>query len=254
MNGLLLAFQFFTIVPIKKELPLGKKEVTFMYCMLPVIGAFIGLTVYGVYLLSGHVLEFTPFLTAVLLVVTGFVLSGGLHLDGFADTADAFFSYKTAEKRFAILDDPRLGAFGTMALIFLVVVKIALIYEAVTAQIGLVYAFIFIPLIARALLAICFAVIPTAKEKGIAFFFKEKIHEKVVVLCSTVLLILTILLYAFFFERLGFAMLLFMLFGSSIVLFKRWSMKQFNGITGDLAGAYIEGMEVLLWGIALFLL
>ena len=69
------------------------------------------------------------FLTAVFIVLTGIVLTGGLHLDGWADTGDAFFSYRDREKRLEILEDPRLGAFGTMALVFLIVVKIALFNE-----------------------------------------------------------------------------------------------------------------------------
>lgn len=254
MNGFLLALQFFTIFPIKKELPLGRKEITLMYVMLPMIGALLGLMMYVVYIFSVDIGGFSPLLTATLLVVTGFILTGGLHLDGWADTADAFFSYQVPEKRFDVLEDPRLGAFGTMALVLLILTKIALIYEALSQKIDIVYAMIFIPLSARALLTICFATLPSAKKSGIAFFFKEKLNAKVLVSLSSVLMVTILILYAVVFSKWVASILLGFILIGSIFYFNRWVKRNFRGITGDLAGAYIEGMEVVLWLAALLLL
>lgn len=254
MNGFLLALQFFTIFPIKKELPLEKKDVSMMYCLLPVVGLFIGSVTYGVYIVSDQVLGLSFLLTAVLLVVTGFVLTGGLHLDGWADTADAFFSYKDPEKRFDVLEDPRLGAFGTMALILLVIMKVALVYEAMSRQITLLYAFLFIPIVARALLNICFVTLPAGKKQGIAFFLKERLAPKPVVVSSVCIVVVTLGLYGLFWEQWLAVLVCSVFVLYSIYYFKRWVRKNFHGITGDLAGAFIEGMEVFLWFLALFLL
>lgn len=254
MSGFLLALQFFTIFPVKKELPLGRKEVTTMYVMLPVIGALIGLTMSGVYMLSADTLGFSPLLTATLLVVTGFILTGGLHLDGWADTADAYFSYQKVEKRVEILEDPRLGAFGTMALILLVLTKIGLVYEALIQSIDIVYALIVVPLIARALLTICFASLPAGKESGLAAFFKGKLSTKVTVWVSGILTISILILYGIIFGKWLASAILAIVLGVSILYFGQWTKRNFHGITGDLSGAYIEGMEVVLWIAALFLL
>lgn len=253
MKGILLAFQFFTVFPIKKELPLGKKEVTMMYCTLPFIGGIIGTIVAAAYLLSTDLLGFGSFLTAVLLVAIGFALTGGLHLDGWADTADAFFSYKTPEKRFEVLDDPRLGAFGTMALILLILVKIALIFEAFNQQLDVIYLFIGLPFIARACLTIGFSTLPAAKDKGIGAFFKERLAIKPVIIVSVIGIILPILLYMLLTKQVLLPMIVLATIGFSIVYFRRWALRNFNGITGDLAGAFIEGMEVLLWLVVLVL-
>ena len=86
--------QFFTAIPIRKELPLGRKEVTAMYVALPFVGAAIGLAMYAVSELLLNDLHVGTFLAAVFIVLTGIVLTGGLHLDGWADTGDAFFSYQ----------------------------------------------------------------------------------------------------------------------------------------------------------------
>ena len=82
MNGLLLAIQFFTVLPIKKELPLGRKEVTAMFIALPFVGAAIGAVIYAVSVLMLDVLGSGTLLTAVFIVLTGIILTGGLHLDG----------------------------------------------------------------------------------------------------------------------------------------------------------------------------
>lgn len=254
MNGFLLAFQFFTIFPIKKELPLGKKEVTIMYGTLPFIGAFIGAIVAASYLVSTSFLGFSPLLTAVLLVVIGFGLTGGLHLDGWADTADAFFSYKTPEKRFDVLDDPRLGAFGTMALILLIIVKIALIFEAFIQQLDVLFLFISIPFIARACLTLSFSILPAAKEKGIGSFFKERLAVKPIIVLSVISIVLPMILFVFITGQVVFPLGTLAVIIFAIFYFRRWALRNFNGMTGDLAGAFIEGMEVLLWLVVLVLL
>jgi adenosylcobinamide-GDP ribazoletransferase len=94
MTGLLLALQFFTAIPIRKELPLGRREVTAMYVALPFVGGAIGLAMYGVSELLLTYLHVGTLLTSVLIVLTAIILTGGLHLDGWADTGYAFFSYK----------------------------------------------------------------------------------------------------------------------------------------------------------------
>lgn len=254
INGFLLALQFFTIIPVKKELPLGRKEVTMMYCMLPIVGLIIGLSMYGIYYVSVFVFGFSILLTAVVLVVASFVATGGLHLDGWADTADAFFSYKDREKRLEILEDPRLGAFGTMALIFLVFIKTGLIYEVLHQQNDVIYAFVFIPFIVRALFNLCFATLPTGKKSGIAFFFKEKIHVNLLLIVSSLFIGIVLFLYVLFLGDLYVVLMLMAIFAVSVFYYRRWVTKHFHGITGDLSGAFIEGMEVLLWGTALFLL
>ena len=60
MNGILLALQFFTAIPMKKELPLGRKEVTAMYVALPFVGAAIGLVMYAVSVFMLDVLACWP--------------------------------------------------------------------------------------------------------------------------------------------------------------------------------------------------
>ncbi|WP_210470248.1 adenosylcobinamide-GDP ribazoletransferase [Sporosarcina sp. 6E9] len=247
MNGILLALQFFTVLPIRKELPLGRKEVTAMYIALPFVGATIGLLMYGVseLLLSG--LSTGTFLAAVCIVLTGILLTGGLHFDGWTDTGDAFFSYQDREKRLEIMEDPRIGAFGTMALLFLILIKIALFNEILEKGIAYFILFLAIPFLARVGMTIYFSKTPTAKSSGLAYFFQEKLHSKIVVIVSSLSGIAILIAVWLMVESVIVPLLLFILLAIGILRFRHWSLKHFGGVTGDLSGAFIEGMEVILW-------
>jgi adenosylcobinamide-GDP ribazoletransferase len=247
MTGVLLALQFFTSVPIKKELPLGRKEVTAMYVALPFVGAAIGLVMYAVSILMLDMANVGTLLAAVFIVLAGIVLTGGLHLDGWADTSDAFFSYKDRDKRLAILEDPRLGAFGTMALVLLIVVKVALLNEILLRGHVQLVLFIAIPFLARAGMNIYFTTVPLAKNKGIAQFFKEKMVAKWVTSSSLVSGAVVLILIGLLLKSIILPAILTALLMIVIYFYRKWSLRHFGGVTGDLCGAFIEGMEALLW-------
>ena len=251
MNGLLLAVQFFTVLPIKKELPLGRKEVTAMYMALPFVGAAIGAIMYAVSVLLFEVLGSGSLLAAVFIVLTGIVLTGGLHLDGWADTGDAFFSYRDRDKRLEILEDPRLGAFGTMALVLVIIVKITLFNELLIRGFGHIISFAAIPLLARVCMNIYFSTIQSAKNKGLAHFFKEKIVTNHVVTWSIISGVIVLIGSGYVAGNIATPLILFAVIVVGLVFFRNWSLKHFGGVTGDLSGAFIEGMEAVLWIVLL---
>lgn len=254
MNGIFLALQFFSIIPIHKEYPMEKKDITAMYATLPFIGLFIGSISFLVYLTGQMTFSFSPFLLASLLVVTGFILTGGLHLDGWADTADAYFSYRKIEKRHEILEDPRLGAFGTMALILLMLMKVAVIYEAISQQLPMLVLLCFIPFIVRAFLIYCFIWIPSAKIAGLGAFFKAHILSKPLLIFTTIVIICAFAVLLFITQNVLVILAIALMLVGSVLIYKKWTLKHFGGMTGDLAGAYIEGMEVFVWLLLIALL
>jgi len=247
MNGLLLAMQFFTAIPVRKELPLGRREVTSMYVALPFVGAAIGLAMYVVSELLVSYLHFGTLLASVLIVLTGIILTGGLHLDGWADTGDAFFSYKDREKRLEILEDPRLGAFGTMALVLLIIVKIAVFNEILMRGTGSSALFIAIPFLARAAMNVYFSTVRLAKDKGIAHFFKEKMAISILISWTLVSSTVILFVVGFVLKSVLIPVVIAIVIGIALFTFRNWSLKHFGGVSGDLCGAFIEGMEALLW-------
>lgn len=246
MNGMLLALQFFTSIPIRKELPMERKDVMGMYIALPFVGGFIGFAMYGMALFM-DIIGTGSLLTAVFVVMAGIALTGGLHMDGFADTGDAFFSYRDRVKRLEILDDPRIGAFGTMSLILLIVVKVALFEELIHRSEGLLPYFIAVPLLARAGMNVYFSTTRLAKEKGIAHFFKEKLVVGKLMAWSVIVAIAVAVALGFIIHSLIVPSVLVISTAAVVFIFRSWSLKHFGGVSGDLCGAFIEGTEALLW-------
>lgn len=243
MNSILLALQFFTSLPVHKELPLGKKEVSGMYIALPFVGGGIGLLLAGVAYITS---DFNSFLAAVLIVLAGLVATGGLHVDGFADLGDAFFSYQDREKRLTIMEDPRLGAFGTLSLLVLLCLKIGVFIEILQLVNG--WALLFtVPILSRAALVGYYTLTKTAKPSGIAFFFKQQFLSGRMLVASSAISIVTIGLLSIQFRSILLLPVLLLVICLSIWLYHRWTIKHFGGVTGDLCGAFIEGLEVLLW-------
>jgi adenosylcobinamide-GDP ribazoletransferase len=111
------AVQFLTILPIRAgDVSLADSAVFF-----PLVGAALGASASGVYMLLAHLLP-TP-LSSICAIFFLVLATGGLHEDGLADVADAFRAGRTPEKILAILKDSRVGAFGALALIFSIMVR-----------------------------------------------------------------------------------------------------------------------------------
>lgn len=245
-SGFLLAWQFFSAVPIKKQLDMNAKSVTWMYGFLPIVGLLIGSIISsGVFILSRYS-ELSELLLSILIVIGSIVLTGGLHLDGWIDMSDAFFSYGEKQKRLEILDDPRTGAFGVISVFCLLVLKIGVIYEMLLhGQVGIVPFLIFIPFIARMGMLLYFVTMQPAKEKGLAAYFKGIVIQNKLAVLIGVQSLLAFISWFYIGVFSLFILVVVMLF--AVAIYRNWSNKHFGGVTGDLLGALGEGLEVVLW-------
>lgn len=248
--GLLLSFQFFSSLPIRKQLPMNQQTVTIMYSMLPFLGILMGCSLNILYLINEQYLQVSTLLLAIFAVVAGIVMTGGLHLDGWIDMGDAYFSYQDRARRLEILEDSRVGAFGAICLFVLLILKIGFIAEQLlnnSQNIG--FYFLIIPFLSRLSLLVYFVTTHTVKEEGLAAYFKSNVNPtKIWIALILYILCFSILTYPLCGLKgiiLIGCMLLF------VFLYRKWTIKNFGGMTGDLLGALNEGIEVFLWGILL---
>lgn len=249
-NGLLLALQFFSILPIHKEIPMTKKTVTAMFVVFPWLGALIGFVLSIVYYLLHTYTDISPLLLSFILISGYVICSGGLHLDGYVDTSDAYFSYRDKKKRLEILDDPRTGAFGAISLVFLILAKIFFLAELLEKPSFHWIWLIAVPFLSRLCMSIYFICTRTSKEKGLAHFFKQHLHMKYWLFGTVYSMIVGGALFIWLSGTWAILFLLFMIVLAALI-YRWWSLQQFSGSSGDLLGALIEGMEAILWIVLL---
>ncbi|QUG40463.1 adenosylcobinamide-GDP ribazoletransferase [Psychrobacillus sp. INOP01] len=248
MSSILLALQFFSVIPVNKNLPMERRSITGMYCVFPWIGAGIG----AIACLMLY-FEWSSLMTGFSIVFLGVVLSGGLHMDGFIDTSDAFFSYKDRLKRFEILEDPRVGAFGVMAVVFLVIGKVIIISEVLTTESFHWIFVLLIPFFSRVTLGLLFSLTNTAKTSGLAYYFKQRMNANIVIITTACHFFIGLGILGWMTNWMVTVTVAVVIF-AFICLFRSWVLKNFGGVNGDLLGASVEISEVILWLTLLVLL
>jgi adenosylcobinamide-GDP ribazoletransferase len=118
------ALRFLTILPVPSSASAPEPD-WLSRCVkyFPVVGIIVGLASAAMWWLAGAI--WNSVTAALLAVATGIVITGALHEDGLADTADGFGGGWTIEKRLAIMKDSRIGAYGALALAFGVALRVA---------------------------------------------------------------------------------------------------------------------------------
>ncbi|QJQ94904.1 MULTISPECIES: adenosylcobinamide-GDP ribazoletransferase [Halomonadaceae] len=239
-HGLLLAIQFLTRLPIPVECPWTPATSRWAVRCYPLVGALLG----GILALAGQWLDsWLPMpLLALALLSLWVALSGGLHLDGVMDLADALGSNAPLERRFAIMKDPHVGSFGIIALLFLLAWKGALLWALLVAGVSLGMLIAIIALgrfCAVALLVLA----PAARPEGLAWTWKRHLGARDLLLSLVPLVALGLL----FPEAVQPGWLL--LCGALLpflLLYALLMVRSFKGVNGDIVGAAIEGGELWL--------
>ncbi|ADM69133.1 Adenosylcobinamide-GDP ribazoletransferase [Paenibacillus polymyxa E681] len=126
------AFQFLTRLPVKAEIDFSPDLLKRSASYYPLVGVVIGIIVWGFAALTSMVLP--PLPCAILTLVVWVWLTGGLHLDGWMDAADALFSYRSRERMLEIMKDSRVGAMGVIACVLLLMLKASLLYTVLVER------------------------------------------------------------------------------------------------------------------------
>ncbi|MEA5049851.1 MAG: adenosylcobinamide-GDP ribazoletransferase [Oscillospiraceae bacterium] len=246
LRSLALCISTFSRVPVPK--PRWQDDnLAYVLAALPVVGVFSGLALWGWCAVSAA-LGFGAPLFASGLTLVPLAVSGGIHLDGFADTADALASHAPPEKKREILHDPRCGAFAVIAvgayLLLYFGVCTAFAPNGRTAlALGLVQI---LSRCAGSFASLCF---PSSGAGDMLDMFKTPAGRGAAGICAAI------------FAAAGAAMvLLFPLPGAAAlaacalctVYMYFMSKKEFGGMSGDLAGWLIQVGELAM--LAAFLL
>ncbi|MGH6818170.1 MAG: adenosylcobinamide-GDP ribazoletransferase [Methylovirgula sp.] len=209
--------------------------------MLPVAGAAIGV-VAAIALLVAAKLGLPPPLAALVSVACLALITGALHEDGLADLADASAG-ANPEERLAIMKDSRIGAFGTLALVFGSLARVLAI--AIVAAHGLCLAswvLIATAAVSRTLMLLALYLLPPARAEG-AGFAVAALSEPVLAVAALIgfLFGLTPLLAGASLGRVILALVLSVAAAYGVIILARRLLK---GQTGDVAGATQQAAEI----------
>ena len=140
------AFAFLTRLPVARHTVFDAKDVGHAMRWFPLVGALLG----GIYIAALWVLArmFPPLVVSVIIVAIEAAITGGMHLDGVADTADGFGGGRTREDVLRIMRDHAIGAYGAIALILVIGLKITTIAALIDTR-RASYALLLAPILGR---------------------------------------------------------------------------------------------------------
>src|SRR5436190_2947137 len=235
MRAIVAAFAFLTRLPVWRG-PLRDADLGRSVSFFPLVGLVLGLTLTGLgAALAGNL---PPWLIAVLLATLLAVLTGGLHLDGFADVFDALAGGRGDRARtLEIMRDSRIGAQGAAALNLLLIAKVAALAQV--AERRDLLALLAFPTVARWLAALLVVWFPYVRAEGFGRAFSGEAGRAQAGVATAIAAVVVAVL--------GAPLVLPTLGTAAVVLgFAFWLHRRLGGMTGDVYGAAIELGEVTM--------
>ncbi|MBW3502651.1 adenosylcobinamide-GDP ribazoletransferase [Pseudomonas sp. NKUCC02_KPG] len=237
-----IALQFLSSLPIRLPGMPQPQELGRSLLFYPLVGLLFGGLLWGLSaLLAGAPLM----LHAALLLTVWVLLSGGLHLDGLADSADAWLGgFGDHERTLTIMKDPRSGPIAVVTLVLVLLLKFCALLALIEQQNSAVL--LVAPLIGRSALLAVFLTTPYVRAGGLGQALADHLPRRagwwVLGLSALGCVVLA-----------GYAGLWALVLATAgFVWLRRVVMRRLGGTTGDTAGALLELLEVLvLVGLAL---
>lgn len=233
------AFSMYSKIPMPRA-SWKKEDMKYAMCFFPLIGAVIGAIMYGAFFLFDWI-ECGEIMKAGILSVIPIIITGGIHLDGWLDTMDARNSYKEKEAKLEILKDPHIGAFAVIKCMVYAIVLVGFMSEISERSIVIIsIGFI----LSRAFSGLGVVYFKGAKKDGLLATFSSSAEKKVVRFVLILYVIACGIVMPFINPIMGIAC--FIMSVIVFIYYKYMSYKEFGGITGDLAGYFLQLCELMI--------
>ena len=242
IRSLLIAFSTYSRIPVP-QVEWNEENRRWSMCFFPLVGLVIGLLLWG-WLALCACLKMGPFLQGAVAALLPLFITGGIHMDGYMDTTDALASWQSQEKRLEILKDSHTGAFAVMGCAGYLLLSAALYSEADPAA-GLRLAGVFV--LSRALSAFALVRMRNARNRGMLDDISRVAEKRLVTLSGGVYALLCLVLWLATGVRT--ALLCVLAAVLCYLYYQHMSYKQFGGVTGDLAGWFLQVTELVLTAV-----
>lgn len=243
MRAFWIALQFLTSIPAPHRDAPAAVDLGRSVLYYPLVGLLIGALLVAASAILANV---DPMLAAALLLVVWVAATGGLHIDGFADTADAWVGgYGDRDKTLAIMKDPRRGAAAIVGVMLLLLLK----YAALTVLLRNDEwpALLVAPVIGRAALVVLFLTTSYVRPGGIGAAHAAHLPRRAALAVLAATLLATV--------AIDVAMIIPLIVAVAVVAALRYMVRcRLGGSTGDTLGASCEIVEAAVLVTAAILL
>ncbi len=235
-----LAISLLTRIPLPSLSNVQPEDAGRSALFYPLVGLIIGVLLCIPIGVFPHA---SPLLLAAIITVLWAAITGGLHLDGLADSADGWLGgLGDKEATLRIMKDPLVGAAGVIAIACLLLLKFSAL--TVLLQHGSWLIVLLAPVLGRLMILVLFLTTHYVRDEGMASSVVNTIPRKT----AYVIITLGLLLCATFSQAGMIAALL------SFLAIRYLMLKRLNGCTGDTTGATVETTEMFwLLGTALLM-
>ncbi len=234
MKSMIAAIQFLTILCPGKRVHVSADYLPKSLLYFPLVGLLIGAILVGAnFILSKHLNHSVVNLSIIILLI---ILTGALHLDGFADTLDGFYAGRDRQEILKIMEDSRIGTVGALGLVIVILLKFALL-EGIPEEIKY-KVLLLIPLSSRWAMVVSGSLSEPAKTEGLGKFFSRPVSLREWSGATLFTLLITFLILKT--QLIPFILSIFLF----TLLLTRYIARKIGGMTGDTFGAINELTEV----------
>ena len=238
MKSFCSAFLMYSRIPMP-TVEWREENRRYALCFFPLIGAVIG-GLYMLWYLLSDILGIDGALFGVICTVIPIAVTGGIHVDGFCDVNDAKACCGSREKMLEVMSDSRVGAFAVINLCMYLLLQTGFCSMADRMDTVLICGVGFV--LSRALSGLAAVTFKSAKGGGALQNFAKPAHKTVTVIAEIAFIALSCAAMVFANPICGSAAIL----GNAAVFlyYRLFSYKKFGGITGDLAGYFLQLSEL----------
>ncbi len=233
LQPFLVALQFLTQFPVRFNTELDEQFIGRSILFYPVIGLLIGLVLAT---LSWLLNDTPPLVASVLLLICWVFITGGLHLDGLADSADAWIGGMGGRERtLTIMKDPNCGPAGVIAIVLLLLLKFATLYTLLMVDNWAIL--ILAATLGRTILPLLFLTTPYVRPNGLGSLLAAHMSQRPTIAMVALTAVLIPLV-------LGInGLWILAVIAGIFLMFRHLMLRRIGGTTGDTAGALVEITE-----------
>lgn len=243
LRSMAIAFSMYSRFPVP-QVEWSRQAMQYALCFFPLVGVAVGFCMEVFWRLALR-FQLGPVAVCCLGTALPLLMTGGIHMDGFLDTVDAKSSCQSRERKLEILKDPHTGAFAIIGCgVYL------LCYAAVFSELGQAAfpAACGIYVLERALSGWSVVSLPKAKKDGLASTFARQASDRAVRISMAAWGILAAgYLIWMAGPTAGTAVVLAA--AASYGWYRHMALAEFGGITGDLAGYFLQVSELAMFTV-----